>query len=196
MEMQLLVLGHDKEREFAQDILAFAAKKYHATVMNGWTVTIEHIDASRWIDLFAVAKYSGQDPCTWITVDAWSTAWDEPVAAGWLHAATPERRRQLAAKIELMEFDPRLAANAVKHDLLICLNDSYATYLAKLLAIPHYMLYLVVHELLHYCQDWTGKHLVQDDALPCQDKEVITTLNDFVQTKGGWASFKRLYNPE
>jgi hypothetical protein len=193
MGIQLLILKPNKEQLFAQDILEFAIAKYKATAMSGWNVLVEHVDPARWIDLFFVSRHAGQHPHSWTECDAWSTAWDEPVAAGWVHATTRARRQQLATKTELTQFDSALAARAIDYDLLIFLNDEYATHLGNRLGITDYLLYLIVHECLHYCEDWTGKHLVEDCVPPSQDREVVATLSEFVQSIGGWDVLKRRY---
>jgi hypothetical protein len=38
-------------------------------------------------------------------------AWDEPVAGGWVHTTDRRRRRTLARKMELENFDPTISAD-------------------------------------------------------------------------------------
>jgi hypothetical protein len=77
LRTQLVKLERVKEQAFAQDILAFASEKYKAATTKGWTVMVQHIsDPVRWIDLYDAARYTGQDPATWLASDAWSMAWD------------------------------------------------------------------------------------------------------------------------
>ena len=107
MGIQLVTLERVKEQAFAQDILAFATAKYKAATTKGWRVMVQHVsDPVRWMDLYDAARYSGQDPATWPTCDAWSMAWDEPVAGGWVHTTDPRRRKMLARRMELENVDP------------------------------------------------------------------------------------------
>jgi len=192
--IQLVTLKPVKEQTFAQDILAFATNRYKATVTKGWKVMVEHVsDPVRWMDLYDVARYTGSDPAAWPSCDAWSMAWDEPVEGGWVHATSPTRRRQLARRMRLENFDPNMTGNAINYDLLIFVNDPYATYLAKLLQLEGYSLYLLAHECLHFVADWSRKQLVVDDVPPWQDQQVVTTLSAYVESVGGWDAFKQRY---
>lgn len=194
MGIQLVTLKPVKEQTFAQDVLAFATVRFKATVTKGWKVMVQHVsDPVRWVDLYDVARYTGQDPAGWPSCDAWSMAWDEPVEGGWVHATSPERRKQLARRMEMEGFDLVMTAKAVNYDLLIFLNDSYATYLAKVLQLEGYFLYLITHECLHFLEDWSGRHLVVDDVPPWQDQQVVTTLSSYVESVGGWDAFKQRY---
>ena len=175
-------------------MLAFATDMYNAATTKGWKVMVHHVsDPTRWIDLYDAARYSGQDPVTWLNCDAWSMAWDEPVAGGWVHATSRTRRKQLARRMELENFDPGMTAKAINYDLLILVNDSYASYLASRFQLEGYLLYLLAHECLHFVEDWSGKYLVVDDVPPSQDQQVVTTLSAYVESVGGWDIFKRLY---
>jgi hypothetical protein len=192
--IQLVRLERVKEQAFAQDILAFATKKYEAVTTRGWTVMVQHIsDPARWIDLYDAARYTGQDPATWLACDAWGMAWDQPVRGGWVHTTSPRRRRMLARRMELENFDPAIAAKAIKHDLLIFVNDCFASYLARRFRLEGYLLYLLTHECLHFVEDWCGKRLVLDDVPPWQDQQVVTTLSAYVESVGGWHTFKQRY---
>jgi hypothetical protein len=95
--------------------------------------------------------------------------------------------------MELTYFDAALAARAVEYDVVIFVNDSYATYNAHLFQREDYLLYLVTHELEHFCDDWTCKQLVRDDVPPSQDAVVLATLNEFAQTLGGFEALKQRY---
>jgi hypothetical protein len=192
--IQLVTLERVKEQAFAQDILAFAADRYNAATTKGWKVMVHHIsDPLQWVDLFDAARYTGQDPESWANCDAWSMSWDEPITGGWIHTTSPKRRRMLARRMELENFDPAIAAEAIKHDLVIFLNDSYANYLARCYQLETYAFYLLAHECLHFTEDWSGKHLVVDDVPPGQDQQVVTTLQAYVEHVGGWNTFKQLY---
>jgi hypothetical protein len=194
MGIQLATFERIKEQAFAQDILAFATDRYNATTTKGWNVMVHHVsDPARWIDLFDTARYSGRDPETWPNCDAWSMAWDEPVAGGWVHTTSPRRRKNLARRIELENFDPAIAANAINFDLLVFVHDSYANYLARRFQLETYAFYLLTHECLHSVEDWSGKHLVVDDVPPWEDQQVVTTLQAYVETVGGLDAFKQLY---
>jgi hypothetical protein len=194
MGIQLATLERLKEQAFAEDILAFAADKYNAATTKGWKVMVHHVsDPTRWIDLYDAARYTGQDAVTWLNCDAWSMAWDEPVAGGWVHATNLARRKQLARRMELENFDPGMTAKAINYDLLILVNDSYASYLASRFQLEGYLLYLLTHECLHFVEDWSGKYLVVDDVPPWQDQQVVTTLSAYVENVGGWDIFKQLY---
>ena len=120
-------------------------------------------------------------------------AWDEPVAGAWIHTTSPRRRRMLARRMELENFDPAIAAEAIKHDLVIFVNDSYADYLARCYQLETYSFYLLAHECLHFTEDWSGKHLVVDDVPPWEDQQVVTTLQAYVEHVGGWNTFKQRY---
>ena len=192
--IQLVTLERVKEQAFAQDILAFAADRYNAATTKGWKVMVHHVsDPVRWLDLYDAARYSGQDPVTWPDCDAWSMAWDEPVAGGWVHTTSPRRRKNLARRMELENFDPAMTAKAINYDLLVFINDSYASYLARRFQLEGYLLYLLAHECLHFTEDWSGKHLVVDDVPPWEDQQVVTTLQAYVEHIGGWNTFKQLY---
>jgi hypothetical protein len=192
--IQLAAFERFKEQAFARDILAFATAKYNAAMTKGWKVMVHHVsDPTRWIDLYDAARYSGQDPETWPNCDAWSMAWDEPVAGDWAHTTSPRRRRILAKRMELENYDAAMAAKAINYDLLVFVNDSYASYLAKRFHLEGYFLYLLTHECLHFAEDWSGKHLVVDDVPPSQDQQVVTTLQAYVEHVGGWNTFKQLY---
>jgi len=194
MGIQVVTLERVKEQAFARDMLAFATDMYNAATTKGWKVMVHHVsDPTRWIDLYDAARYSGQDPVTWLNCDAWSMAWDEPVAGGWVHATSRTRRKQLAKRMELENFDPGMTAKAINYDLLILVNDSYASYLASRFQLEGYLLYLLAHECLHFVEDWSGKYLVVDDVPPSQDQQVVTTLSAYVESVGGWDIFKRLY---
>ena len=194
MGIQVVTLERVKEQAFAQDILAFATDRYKATVTKGWKVMVQHVsDPARWIDLYDAARYTGQDPETWLNCDAWSMAWDEPVAGGCVHATSRTRRKQLARRMELENFDPVMTEKAINYDLLILVNDSYASYLASRFQLEDYLLYLLTHECMHFVEDWSKKHLVLDDVPPSQDQQVVTTLSAYVESVGGWDIFKRLY---
>ena len=194
MGIQVVTLERVKEQAFARDMLAFATDMYNAATTKGWKVIVHHVsDPTRWIDLYDAARYSGQDPVTWLNCDAWSMAWDEPVAGGWVHATSRTRRKQLAKRMELENFDPGMTAKAINYDLLILVNDSYASYLASRFQLEGYLLYLLAHECLHFVEDWSGKYLVVDDVPPSQDQQVVTTLSAYVESVGGWDIFKRLY---
>jgi hypothetical protein len=192
--IQLAAFERLKEQAFAQDILAFATGKYNAATTKGWKVMVQHVsDPVRWIDLFDAARYSGQDPETWPNCDAWSMAWDEPVAGGWVHTTSPTRRKELARRMELENFDPAMTAKAINYDLLVFVNDTYASYLARRFQLEGYFLYLLTHECLHFVEDWSSKHLVVDDVPPWQDQQVVTTLSAYVEKVGGWNTFKQRY---
>lgn len=194
MGMQVLTLRPAKEQTFAEEILSFATEKYKATMMQGWRCLVEHVsDPTRWMDLYDVARYTGQDALGWHECDAWSTAWDEPVGRGWVHVVNPTRRKQLAERMELEAYDPALAAKAIKYDLLILLNDPYAIHLGKYYANERYILYLISHEIHHYIQDWTGRQVVCDHVAPSNDTAVVETLEGFIQAVGGWDAFKQQY---
>jgi hypothetical protein len=155
---------------------------------------VQHIsDPARWIDLYDAARYSGSDAATWLASDAWSMAWDEPVGGGWVHTTSPKRRKMLARRMELENFDPAIAAKSIKYDLLIFINDSYANYLANHFHLENYAFYLLSHECLHFVSDWCGKTLVVDNVPPWQDRQVVTTLSAYVESFGGWKIFKRRY---
>jgi hypothetical protein len=114
LRTQLLTLKPDKEQAFAEDILAFASRKFNASMTKGWTTMVQHVaNTARWKDLYKVTRYTGQDPFTWPNCHAWSTAWDEPAAGGWVHATSLARRRQLATRIELTDFDPMITVEKV-----------------------------------------------------------------------------------
>jgi hypothetical protein len=193
LTLELIQLQIGKEEAFAHDFLAFASKKLNATVLDGWTVLVEHVSDVGWIDLFDVARHSGQTAGSWPSCDCWSFAWDQPVGDGWVHLKSRARRRRLAAAMELTNFDAALAARAVEHDVVIFLNDSYATYNANLFQREDYLLYLVSHELQHFCDDWTCKQLVRDDVPPSQDAVVLATLNEFARSLGGLEALKQRY---
>ena len=194
MGTQLVTFERVKEQAFAQDILAFASDKYKAATTRGWRVMIQHIaDPARWIDLYDAARYSGQDPETWANCDAWSIAWDEPVGGGWVHTTDPRKRRMLARRMELENFDPAITAKAINFDLLVFVNDSYANYLARRFQLETYAFYLLTHECLHFVEDWSGRHLVVDDVAPWQDQQVVSVLSAYVENVGGWKTFKRRY---
>jgi hypothetical protein len=184
-----------KEQAFAQDILAFATDRYKVSMTKGWTVMVQHIpDPARWVDLYDAARYTTrQDPAAWLTCDAWSMAWDEPVGAGWVHTTDVRRRRMLARKMELENFDSAIAAKAINYDLLIFVNDCYASYLARRYQMEEYLLYLLAHESLHWTEDWSGKQLVLDDVPPWRDRQVVATLSAYVESVGGWHTFKQRY---
>jgi hypothetical protein len=191
--IQLVRLERVKEQAFAQDILAFATEKYKSAT-RGWRVMVQHIsDPGRWIDLYDAAKYTGQDPATWLASDAWSMAWDEPVGTGWVHTTNTRRRRMLARKMEMEDFDPAITAEAVNCDLLIFVNDSYANYLARRFRLESYAFYLLTHECLHFVADWCGKTLVVDNVPPWQDRHVLATLSGYVESLGGLNTFKQRY---
>jgi len=120
-------------------------------------------------------------------------AWDEPVAGGWVHTTSPRRRKNLARRMELENFDSAITAKAINYDLLVFVNDSYASYLARRFQLEGYLLYLLTHECLHFVADWSGKNLVVDDVPPWQDQQVVTTLSAYVQNVGGWNTFKERY---
>ena len=201
LETQLLRLRPTREHAFINEFLAFASTKYASATTMGWTAIVHHVtDPTRWVELYHVARYSGQEASTWAETDAWSTAWDEPdVLAGFVHARSRKRRKQLARKIELLHFDPALARKAVNHDLLVFINDVYATIIAESLAahplmnMETFSAYILAHEAMHYIEDWTRKKLVCDGVPPWLDMEVISTLNDFAESIGGWDAFKQRY---
>jgi hypothetical protein len=120
-------------------------------------------------------------------------AWDEPIAGGWIHTTSPRRRKMLAKRMELENFDPAMTAKAINYDLLVFVNDSYADYLARRFQLEGYLVYLLAHECLHFTEDWSGKHLVVDDVPPGQDQQVVATLQAYVEHVGGWNTFKQLY---
>jgi hypothetical protein len=191
--IQLATIERVKEQAFARDILAFATRKYKSAT-RGWRVMVQHIsDPARWIDLYDAARYTGQDPATWLASDAWGMAWDEPVAGGWVHTTSIRRRRMLARRMELEHFDSAISAEAIKCDLLVFVNDSYANYLANHFHLESYAFYLLTHECLHYVSDWSGKTLVVDNVPPSQDQQVVTTLSAYVESIGGWKIFKQRY---
>jgi hypothetical protein len=68
-------------------------------------------------------------------------AWDEPVGTGWVHTTDVRRRRMLARRMELENFDRAIAAKAINYDLLIFVNDCYASYLARRFQLERYLLY-------------------------------------------------------
>jgi len=201
LETQLLRLRPTREHAFVNEFLAFASTKYASAATMGWTAIIHHVtDPTRWVDLYRVARYSGQEDSTWAETDAWSTAWDEPdLLAGFVHACSRKRRKQLAHKIELLRFDPALARRAINHDLLIFINDVYATIIAEslaahpLMSMETFMVYLLAHEVMHYIEDWTRKPLVADGVPPWLDNEVSRTLHEFTESIGGWGVFKERY---
>lgn len=194
MGIQLATLKPVEEEAFAQDILGFATDRYKATMTKGWKVMVQHVsDPLRWGDLYDVARYSGIDPVAWSKSDAWSMSWDEPVPRGWVHATSPTRRRQLARRMELENFDPAVAVEAINYDLLIFVNDPCASCLAKHFQMEDYLLYLLTHECLHFVEDWSGKQLVLDDVPPFQDQQVASTLSAYVESIGGWDTFKARY---
>jgi len=192
--IQLVTLERVKEQTFARDILAFATDRYKAAATKGWKVMVHHVsDPVRWIDLYDVARYSGQDPETWPNCDAWSMAWDEFVAGGWVHSTSPRRRRMLARRMELENSDPAMTAKAINYDLLVFVNDSYASYLATRFQLGGYLLCLLTHECLHFVEDWSGKHLLVDDVPPWQDQQVVSILSAYIKNVGGWNTFKQRY---
>jgi hypothetical protein len=85
-----------------------------------------------------------------------------------------------------------MTAKAINYDLLILVNDSYASYLASRFHLEGYLLYLLTHECLHFVEDWSGKQLVLDDVPPWQDQQVVLTLCAYVESVG-WDAFKRRY---
>ena len=200
MERQLLVVKPANEKRFVQDFLVFASKKYHSKPTIGWTSHIEHIsDPTIWIDLYQVAKYTGQNALTWHESDAWSFSWDRPTANGFVHTTSQRKRRQLARKIELYDFDPMLAEKAINFDLMIFINDTYAAIALDWLRsnpltnCENFALYVLSHEVLHYVQDWTGKQLVMDEVPPWLDEQVSNSLDEFVIRSGGWTEIERRY---
>jgi hypothetical protein len=182
-----------KEQAFAQDIRAFATDKYNATMTKDWKVMVQHVsDRLRWMDLYNVARHTAQDFVMWPDADAWSMAWDEPDGeGGWIHAATPTSRKDLARRMELENFHPVMAAEAINYDVLIFVNDPRANYLASYFQVEGYLVYVLTHECLHFVEDWSGKHLVLDNVPPWQDRQVGATLSAYVESLGGWNAFKQ-----
>jgi len=182
LEIQRLALSFAKEKDFAQDFLAFASKRHGASVTQGWKVLVQHVsDMTRWNSLYNVARYAGQDPFTWGTCDCWSFAWDEPIAGTWVHVKNTDRRRQLAERTELLYFDPSIATKALQHDLLIFVNDSLTSLSVHDLGLG-YIFYLIAHECLHWVSDWTSKELVRDGVPPKKDRIVVSTLDTFLRS--------------
>ena len=193
LALELIQLRTDKEQAFARDFLSFASRKFNATAVMDWSVLVEHIADVRWIDLFDVARFTGQTASIWPTCDCWAMAWDTPIDDTWVHLKDPASRRLLAAAIGLCAFDPALATRAVRHDMMICVNDSYANFLAHVFDRADYSVYLISHELLHFVDDWTGKQRVQDTVPPTGDIVVEATLKEFVQKIGGIVALKQRY---
>jgi len=172
-----------KERDFAQDFLAFASQRHGANAIKDWTVTVQHIpDTARWVALYRVARHSGQDPYNWETCDAWSFAWDVVVVGAWVHVRNPTMRRQLADRMELASFDPSVAAKAVQYDLVIFVNDPLTSLPIHDLGLG-YIKYLIAHEVLHWISDWTSKQLVRDGVRPEKDRVVVSTLDAFLHSR-------------
>ena len=200
MAIQIQNLNPAREQVFVYDFLRFASDKYESPATKGWTAIVHHVtDPASWVDLFRVARYSGQDASTWVETDAWSIAWDEPVrGGGFVHARSRRRRRQLARKIELLQYDPALARRAVNYDLVVCINDVYAAIATDSLAshplanLEIFSAYVLAHEAMHYIEDWTRKHLVADNVPPWLDSEVTQTLQEFNESIG-WDVFKERY---
>ena len=181
------------------DFLGFATEKFGATIIKGWSVTVEHIeDPCRWIDLFDVARHTEMDPGEWPTNDAWSFAWDAPSERGFFHVTDHSERQRLSKRKELEDFDPKISAKAIEYDLVIFINDAYAIQsnsidFLRYLMPTDFLHYLIAHECLHHVGDWIGRELVKDNVPPSQDQIVIATLNSFIEKIGGLDEFKRRY---
>lgn len=190
---EILILRPDKEQAFAHDILEFASRKYNSDATTNWNIMAVHIkDSGAWRNLFNVAKYSGQDQFSWENCDVWSTAWDEATTKGFVHVSNVQRRKELAERIEMVDFDSVIAAKAVNYDVLIFFNDPLVWYNAIGLQMPDYLLYLITHQAMYYIEDWTNSKLVLNNVQPVDDRKVFATLRDFVRSIGA-DQFKRRY---
>jgi hypothetical protein len=183
------------EANFARDILHFASDRYGSTETRNWTCMVTHVaDPGAWVDLYDVSRHTFMEAgaADWPGSDAWSMSWDELTSTGWRHASVP-RRRQLVTQLELNSFDAKVAQAAVEYDLVTFLNDSLVSWLANLHKMAEYPLYLLTHEVAHYASDWSGKSLVVDGVPPREDREVMKTLEAFVEHVGGWTELAKRY---
>ena len=193
MEIKLAEFATGKEQAFEQDVLHFASALYGSPTTRSWTVMLVHIqDPAKWIDLYDIAQYSHMNPETWCDSDAYSTSWDEPTPAGFRHP-DPPRRLELAKMIGLNRFDPQIAASAPLYDVVTFIFDPLQNWLTNLLKMPTYPAYALVHESLHFVEDWSHKQLVKDGVHPWEDTEVIATLDAYIKHVGGWNAFRRQY---
>ena len=182
-----------KEQQFEADVLHFASDLYHSPRTAHWTCLIEHIqDPARWVDLFDIAQFAHMSPETWCDTDAFTTSWDEPTPDGFKHPGRP-RRLKLAKLIGLNRFDPQIAVRAPKYDVLTFIFDPLQNWLANLLGIPTYSVYVICHEVAHLIEDWTQQALVKDGVHPWEDTGVVATLDAYIKHVGGWGAFRRLY---
>ena len=193
MGIKLAEFAPGKEQAFEENVLHFASDLYGSPATKNWTCMIIHIqDPAKWCDLFDIARFSHLSPEPWCDSDAYSSGWDEPTLAGWRHADR-SRRRVLAKMIGLTRFDSEIGKRAPLYDMITFLNDPLQNWIANLHKMPTYNLYCLVHESLHFCEDWTHKNLVIDGVPPWEDKYTIATLNAYIEHCGGWAAFKEQY---
>jgi hypothetical protein len=156
---------------------------------------VVHIaDPERWIDLLDVSRHSFMEasPGEWPGCDAWSFSWDVPTPGGWIHADI-SKRLEIARRMELVNFDARIASEALRYDVVTFLQDPVLALAAIQTRITDYSVHVLVHEALHFCSDWGRRPIVIDFVQPYQDREVVATLTAFVHHIGGWSTFKQRY---
>ena len=188
-----LTLKPAREQAFARDVLLFASHKYKSPKTEHWTVLVQHVQTTTsWSALWNVSKYTGQNPFTWDTCDAWSITWDKPTTSGFIHITSTRLRKKLAVRMEMVDFDPALALRAVRYDMLITVNDTLATYNGNRIGMADYILYLITQQCMYCIQDWTNQQLVLANVDPQEDREVMATLDEFIRA-AGWQEFKRRY---
>lgn len=194
MGIKLVQFKPGKERVFEQDVLHFASEKYGSDVTKAWAVTVIHVlDPADWIDLFDIARYSHLDAAAWPDSDAYSITWDTPTPTGFTHLNSSKARRQLVKKIELTDFGAKMVSRIVRFDLATFLNDPLLNWLGNVYQRSDYPLYILTHEAMHSVDDWTHRRLVVDSVPPSRDKEVAATLEEFIDTVGGWPEIKQRY---
>ena len=196
MGIELVTFRTGKDEKFEQDVLHYASTKYGSKTTQKWKVMATPVDSADWIDLYlTVARHSAMEATAeeWPECDAWSLNWDVLTQNGWIHPPQP-LREQLVTRLELDSFDQRIAKRAPKYDMVTFLQPELLNCNANLRKLPTYTAYVLTHECVHACADWTNRpELVVDGVPPEKDPEVVRTLHKFIHHCGGWDAFKERY---